>query len=72
MNTTHIGPVASSKTPYAHTPPRSRGQCCPFCGSSEVHPSARTGLFEQIALRVKMKAPFLCYDCGHRFYDSVS
>jgi hypothetical protein len=44
---------------------------CPSCASSEVHPSAREGLYEHVILRLKLRRPFLCYACTHRFYDSV-
>jgi hypothetical protein len=45
---------------------------CPSCGSTEVHPSARHGVFENVVLRVKFMRPFLCYSCAHRFYDFTS
>jgi hypothetical protein len=44
---------------------------CAHCNSREVHPSARDGLYEHLILRLKLRRPFLCYACAHRFYDSV-
>jgi hypothetical protein len=71
MNPIHITASPTSKIPNPHTLPISIERQCPSCGSSEVRSSARHGFFEQIALRLRMKGPFLCYDCGRRFYDSV-
>lgn len=71
MNAIQSTAIAKSRTPHPQTSPRFNVRRCPSCGGSEVHPSARRGLFEHIALRLKMKAPFLCYACGRRFYDSA-
>jgi hypothetical protein len=71
MNQTHEAATSKLKTHPHHAPPGAHANCCPSCGSFEVHQCSRTGLFEHFTLRLKMKAPFLCLDCGHRFYDSA-
>jgi hypothetical protein len=71
MNTTHTVLITGPKALHSGTIPRAHGRCCPFCHSNEIHASTRTGLYEQVVLRLKMMEPLLCYDCGRRFYDSI-
>jgi ssDNA-binding Zn-finger/Zn-ribbon topoisomerase 1 len=71
MNSIHTSAKATSRTPHVQSLPGINVHRCPSCGSIEVHAVARTGLFEHVTLWLKMEGPFLCYECGHRFYDSV-
>jgi hypothetical protein len=71
MTITYAEPASGSKVPHPHASRSGNFHRCPFCGSDETHPSARTGLYEQSVLRLKVMEPFLCYNCGRRFYDSV-
>lgn len=40
---------------------------CPKCESNDVHRSRRRGLYEGLALRLILRAPFRCVACGLRF-----
>ena len=44
---------------------------CQYCGSNRIYRSHRQGLKEGIWLRLVMKAPYRCQECGARYitYD---
>jgi hypothetical protein len=40
---------------------------CRHCGSSKIYRSHRQGLWEGLFLRLILKAPYRCHDCGARY-----
>jgi DNA-directed RNA polymerase subunit RPC12/RpoP len=40
---------------------------CRYCGSNRIYRSHRQGLKEGLWLRLVMKAPYRCHDCGARY-----
>jgi hypothetical protein len=45
---------------------------CRYCGSKRIYRSHRQGLYEGVWLRLVMKAPYRCHDCGMRYIASSS
>ncbi len=43
---------------------------CPNCGSLRVRRSLRRGLWEGLILRMMLRAPYRCFDCGTRYFGS--
>jgi hypothetical protein len=43
---------------------------CPKCGSCRIRRSTRRGIGEGLFLRMILRAPFRCLDCGARFIAS--
>jgi transposase-like protein len=43
---------------------------CPSCGSHNVRRSLRKGIREGLLLRITLRAPYRCFNCGTRFQAS--
>ncbi len=43
---------------------------CPSCGSKQVRRSLRRGLWEGLCLRLALRAPYRCFNCGTRYFGS--
>ncbi len=43
---------------------------CPSCGSKQVRRSLRRGLREGLLLRLALRAPYRCFNCGTRYFAS--
>lgn len=52
-----------------HRPSR---HSCPSCGANEVRRSRRSGLIEQVVLRVVLMRPYRCLTCDKRFYNRLA